>query len=231
MMMFGVAAAALGGCSTTNESNPQRSATEELIISGAADRAAAQLDLAIPRGTKIFVDETKFDASTFDGKYALGRIEDQLVRNGARPVGDRKDADMVVAPYVGALSMDVDQFLIGIPKIDIPIPLAGTVGLPEIALYKKRTRTGIAKFAATAYPANKDIPASSTDPKYGVANEREWTLLLFIGWKKNDVAIEERESGLSIMAPDVMTVDRPSPPPAPRSLPSPTTTVPGNLIP
>src|SRR6185312_3453411 len=142
---------------------------------------------------KIFVDETKFDASTFDGKYALGRIEDHLVRNGAVPVGDRKDADMVVAPYVGALSMDTDQFLIGIPKIDIPIPLAGTIGLPEIALYKKRTRSGIAKFVATAYPANKDIPASSADPKYGVTNEREWTVLLFIGWKKSDVAIDERE--------------------------------------
>jgi hypothetical protein len=226
IVIFGVAAMTLGGCSTSNESNPERSATEELIISGAADRAAAQLDLAIPRGTKIFVDETKFDASTFDGKYALGRIEDQLVRNGARPVGDRKDADMVVAPYVGALSMDVDQFLIGIPKIEIPIPLAGTVGLPEIALYKKRTRSGIAKFAATAYPANKDIPASSTDPKYGVANEREWTVLLFIGWKRSDVAIDERENGLSIMAPDVMNLDRPPASPAPNSIPAPAGPVP-----
>jgi hypothetical protein len=223
---FGLLATALGACSTNNESNPQRSATEELIISGAADRAAAQLDLAIPRGTKIFVDETKFDASTFDGKYALGRIEDQLVRNGAVPVGDRKDADMVVAPRVGALSMDTDQFLIGIPKIDIPIPLAGTVGLPEIALYKKRTRSGIAKFAATAYPANKNIPASSTDPKYGVTNEREWTVLLFIGWKKSDVAIDERENGLTVMAPDVMTVQRPPPQPAPSGIPAPSGPVP-----
>ena len=221
IVMFGLLAAVLAGCSTSNESNPQRSATEELIISGAADRAAAQLDLAIPRGTKIFVDETKFDASTFDGKYALARIEDHLVRNGAVPVGDRKDADMVVAPSVGALSMDTEQFLIGIPKIDIPIPLAGTVGLPEIALYKKRTRSGIAKFAVTAYPANKDMPASSTDPKYGVTNEREWTVLLFIGWKKSDVALDERENGLDVTAPDVMTVQRPPPQPAPRGIPAP----------
>jgi hypothetical protein len=207
-------AVVLAGCSTTNESNPPRSATEELIISGAADRAAAQLDLAIPKGTRIFLDATRFDATTFDGKYALGRIEDQLVRDGARPVAERKDADMVVAVRAGALSMDTEQFLIGIPKIEIPIPLAGTFGLPEIALYKERTRSGIAKFAATAYPANKDLPASFTDPKFGVANEREWTVLLFIGWKTSDVSIDERESSLSVTAPSVPTLNR-APPTAP----------------
>jgi len=191
----------VGGCTTTNETNPQRSATEELLISGAADRAAAQLDLAIPRGTKVFIDPSKFDVSTIDGKYALGQIEDKLVRSGAKPVGERKDAEMVVQPRVGALSIDDDQFLIGIPKMNLPIPLAGTLSTPEVALYKKRTRSGIAKFAATAYGENENLASASTDPKYGLAHEREWTVLLFFSWKNSDVAPENKESGLTISSP------------------------------
>jgi len=48
--------ALLAGCTTSRATAPLRTASEQLLLSAAADRAAAQLSLGIPKGTRIFVD-------------------------------------------------------------------------------------------------------------------------------------------------------------------------------
>src|SRR5215468_8390535 len=59
----------LAGCSTARESEPARTATEELLISTAVDRALDGLQLKIPEGTKLWVDAANFDG--YDQKYAV----------------------------------------------------------------------------------------------------------------------------------------------------------------
>jgi hypothetical protein len=143
----------LSACTTVRETNPPRTASEELLISTAADRAADKLSPAIPNGTKVFVDAAYLDGT--DAKYATATMRDRLLRLGAHLMVDRKSADMVVELRSGALSIDQRSFLIGIPSFPVPIPLAGTLEFPEIALYKRVERKGIAKFAATGYDANR----------------------------------------------------------------------------
>ena len=53
-------AALLAGCTTARSTAPVRTASEQLLISAAADRAAEQLSLCIPKGTRIFVDTRYF---------------------------------------------------------------------------------------------------------------------------------------------------------------------------
>ena len=62
-------ALALGACSTEKQSSPPRTATEQLLISTAADRAVDKLNLSIPAGTKVFVDASNFEGT--DSKYAI----------------------------------------------------------------------------------------------------------------------------------------------------------------
>lgn len=192
----------LAACSSAKESNPQRTATEQLMISTAADRAAERLTLDIPRGSKIFVDATNFEGT--DGKYAIAAIRDKLLRDGGQLMKDRDSADMVVEIRSGALSMDDEQTLVGIPKFDVPIPLTGSVPFPEIALFKKRQRTGIAKFGATGFGAKDGAYAASSGPQYGLSRETEWVVLLFISWTTTDYVPKEVEegvdSGLSVRA-------------------------------
>ena len=57
---------ALGACTSTRETSPQRSATEQLLISTAVDRAVEGMDLKIPQGTKVFLDAGQLEGS--DGK-------------------------------------------------------------------------------------------------------------------------------------------------------------------
>ena len=178
-------ALAVSACTTVRETSPPRTATEELLISTAADRAADRLSPAIPGGTKVFVDASYLDGT--DVKYATAAIRDRLLKLGAHLVVDRKSADMVVELRSGALSIDEHSFLLGIPAFPVPIPLAGTLEFPEIALYKRVERKGIAKFAATGYDANSGALKDSASAQYGLSHHIDWVLLFFIDWHKDDV--------------------------------------------
>ncbi|HEY4135896.1 MAG TPA: DUF6655 family protein [Alphaproteobacteria bacterium] len=189
---------ALSACSSARESNPPRTATEQLLLSSAADRAAERIALNLPAGSKVFVDATNFEGT--DAKYAIGAIRDRMLRLGGKLAPDRDHADIVVEIRAGALSLDDEQTLVGIPKFDFPIPLTGQATFPEIALFKKRQRTGVAKVAATGYGAKDGGMVDSTDPQYGLSRETEWVVLFFISWSTNDYAPKEveQDAGISV---------------------------------
>ncbi len=190
-MLTLLGALALSGCSTMRETVPQRSAREQLLISTAADRAAERLNLKIPAGTKLFVDAQFMDGA--DTKYATATVRDRLLRNGARLVEKREQADAVVEVRAGALSIDEQKMLIGIPSWDVPVPLSGgAVKIPEIALYGEEERVGIAKLAATSYAVADGKLIDSTGPQFGYAHEIEKTVLLFVTWRTTDLP-EEKE--------------------------------------
>ena len=189
---------ALAGCTTETQSNPPRTATEQLLISSAADRAAEEVSLRIPKGSKLFVDATNFEGT--DSKYAIGALRERLLKSGGQLVADRGGADYVVEIRSGALSIQ-DRMLVGIPKMQIPIPLAGSFSFPEIAFFKKEVRKGVAKFAATEYGAKSGQFADASEPRYGFSHETEWVAFLFITSKTTDILPEEAREPMIGLVP------------------------------
>jgi len=183
-------ALALGACSTERETSPARTATEQLLISSAADRAAEKLALAIPADKKVFVDAGYFEGT--DSKYALAAIRDSLLKKGVALVDKKEAADAVVEPRAGALSIDESETLVGLRSFEVPIPLAGPLKLPEIALFKRAERKGVARFAATSYDTKNGHLIASSDPKSGFSHKKEWTVLLFITWFTDDLPHEDK---------------------------------------
>ncbi|MEQ9225667.1 MAG: DUF6655 family protein [Parvibaculum sp.] len=179
------AAFLLTGCTTERRSAPSRTATEQLLISAAADRAAQNLSIDIPAGTKIFVDASYFEG--VDSKYAIAAIRDRFLRRGARLVEKRGQADMIVELRSGALSIDENALIVGIPQMDVPIPLAGSLGLPEIALFKRDRRQGIAKFAAVGYDTKTGELISSSASDFGFSQQTEYDVLFIISWSTSDM--------------------------------------------
>jgi hypothetical protein len=174
----------LSGCTTGRQTDPPRTATEQLLISTAADRAAASIALDLGPERKCFLDATNFEG--LDGKYAIAAIRSSLLKKGTRFVGDKKDADTIVEIRSGALSIDKHDTLVGIPSVDIPIPLAGNFGTPEIALYKSEEQEGIAKFAATAYDAKDGRFLGESTPPLG-RSKIQRQVLLIVSWIEDDV--------------------------------------------
>ncbi len=177
--------AVLAGCSTERETEPARTATEQLLFSTAAERAADQLVFQLPEGTKVFVDGTYVEGT--DSKYLLSTIRDRILRRGNDLVDSKALADIVIEPRVGAMSIDRDRTLVGTPEFGIPVPLAGPVEFPEIAFFKRDTRQGVIKVAATAYNARTGLLIQSLDPVYGFSHRKEWVFLVFFSWDTNDL--------------------------------------------
>ena len=87
-------AALMAGCTTARSTAPLRTASEQLLISAAADRAASQLSLAIPKGTRIFVDTRFFQG--YDEGYSIAAIRAQMLKSGLMLMDDRAQAEAVV---------------------------------------------------------------------------------------------------------------------------------------
>jgi hypothetical protein len=176
---------ALAGCTQAVESNPPRTATEQMLISTAADRAAEKLGTMLQKDDRVFVDASNFDGT--DAKYAIGSIRASLMKQGIRLVDDRKKARTVVEVRSGALSTDKSQTLVGIPSFDIPIPLSSSaLPFPELALYKNEDQKGVAKFVMVAYDAKNGKLITAQDPQYGYAHKTRRKVLFFFTWTEND---------------------------------------------
>jgi hypothetical protein len=185
---------AVGGCSTRRETSPQRTATEQLLISAAADRAADRVKLDIPPNAKVFVDAANFDG--LDAKYAIAAMRERMLKLGANLVADRGAADVVVEIRAGALSIDEKKLLVGIPEFNIPIPLTTAITVPEIALFRKAERKGVAKFAGVAYDAKDGKFTDASEVQYGFSHETRWVFLLFISWETGDYLPEDAREPL-----------------------------------
>jgi hypothetical protein len=187
---------ALGACTTVAESNPQRTATEQMLISSAAERAAAKLALQMPEGKKAFIDTSNFEGT--DSKYAVQAIRTTFMQQGLRLVDDKKDAQVIIETGAGALSIDKKKFLIGIPQFTVPVPLAsGPLTFPEIALYSSEDQNGVAKFTVVGRDAKKGTLIATQEPQYGFSHHTDKIVLVFVSWTDTDGLPDDEHSPIS----------------------------------
>lgn len=189
----------LPGCTTVKITEPARTATEQLLLSTAADRALRTADLGIFAGKRVYLDATYFDS--YDSKYALGTIRDAISRAGAILAASPTNSDAIIEARSGALSTDSSDSLFGLPSIGIPIPLAGSVQTPEIAFYKAQRQYSTAKIVLLALDAPSGQHLYSSGPLVGKSYHNFYHLLGVTFYRtdlpekqKNAVKAEEYQS-------------------------------------
>ncbi|RJS93082.1 DUF6655 family protein [Salinisphaera sp. Q1T1-3] len=190
-------ALAVAGCTTVRETQPTQTAREQLIMSSAADYASAQIHPNVPRGNAIFVDGSNFPSDAeYRSSYAVAAIQAQLLSDGYRLVGSADQADTIARLGSGALSINQSDTLFGIPSIPIPIPLTGTVQTPELALYKKARRTGVAKLLISFYNAKSGDLQDVVGPLYGFSHDNRASIL-GVSWRHQNIvpAADQAELG------------------------------------
>jgi hypothetical protein len=191
--VLSMAALELAGCTTERLTEPSQTATEQLLVSTAVDHAIEKLKAPLAPGAKVFLDPQFFDmadANVVLPKYTIGAVRDWLLKHGARLVDDRKNAEVIVELRNGAQSVDHKSLLVGIPSIPVPIPLAGTITTPELALFKRDRQHGISKIAVTAYDAKSGSLTTSSGATYGKSEKTGWTVLLMFSWDTQNIMPE-----------------------------------------
>lgn len=173
------------GCHSVKITEPKRTVTEQLLLSSAADRAVAELELSPLRGKTVYVEERYF--KSYDKRYALGSIRQHLSESGARLTTDEDKADVIVEVRSAGLGLDSRESLLGIPSFGLPIPFAGAVQTPELALYKSQKADSTAKFALFAYDRGSGEHVHSSGARSGKAHFYHYKFLGFFNWRKTDI--------------------------------------------
>lgn len=182
----GLSALALAGCATATQTTPGRTATEQLLISHAAEQAANKLNIPLPPGTRVFLKPAGFGGE--DGEYAVSALRASLSAHRMALALRPDDADVVIEVRKAAMSIDEMNRLIGIPAVTLPnVAALSSFTVPEIAIYSRKDRTGIAEFLLFAYDAKTGKPLDIQRQVEGATMIRAHKAMLVFSWGKLEV--------------------------------------------
>jgi hypothetical protein len=155
-----------------------------MLLSTAVDKGVSKFDLSLIAGKKACVDFSNL--KSVDQPYVQGVILRQIGSCDVMIVKDMKEADYVIEPFCGALSTDSGSWLFGIPSITVPIPLAGPVQTPEVALFKTIYQNATGKFGFRVSEVKTGKQAFS---ERGVLGRSKYNRYSFIGipWTITDI--------------------------------------------
>lgn len=181
-----------GACASTSETYPARTATEQLLVARAADRAVEGLILPIPAGSRVFVDATYFQAE--NAAYGVSAIRNALSDAGYALVSGKDEADAVFELRAGALSLEQMRRVFGLPDMRVPINDSfNVVSVPELSIYSRRDRVGVAEFSGFLYEPETGAPLGAVLPMTGEFRIRSHKLLMIVAWGQQNVDPGQRD--------------------------------------
>ena len=196
LAVLGGGLVALAACASTSETFPSRTATEQLLIARAADKAVEGLTLPMPLGSRIFVDDAFFRAE--NSAYAVSSIRNALSDAGYALANDRGTADAIFELRAGAMSLEQMRRVVGLPEMRIPInENLNVVSLPELSVYSRRDRMGVAEFSGFLYDARTGAPLGAVSPMIGRYRIRSHKALMVVSWGQTSANPGERDPGSS----------------------------------
>ncbi len=178
-MMLLMAAAATVGCGTTKWSDSPRTATEQLLVSDAVDRAISEIDFSALEDCSVFLD-TRFIATTLDQNYVTSTLRQHMLASGCVIKDKAEDCEFVVEVRAGALGTNRNDVLVGVPATNLPnvagLP-TGAAAIPEIALSKRTSQQAVCKIAVFAYDRMSGEPVwQSGNRKVASSAKDTWLL-------------------------------------------------------
>ena len=145
--------AVLAGCGTTKWSDSPRTATEQLLISDAVDRAISEIDFSSLANKNVYLD-TRFIITTLDQNYLTSTLRQHMLASGCIIKDKAEDSTYVVEVRTGSVGTNRQDLLSGMPSTTLPtvglLP-TGSATIPEIALIKRTNQQAVCKIAVFAY--------------------------------------------------------------------------------
>ncbi len=166
-----VAAAALAGCGTRRITDTPRTASEQLLVSAAVDKAVAQLDFAPLADRKVFISDTMLDRT--DKSFVVASVRARALAEGVLVVDAADKAELVMELRCGAVGIDRSDYLLGIPATQLPTPF-GTAPIPEAAAFKSVDQAGATRISFTVYQRDSRRFFYASGPAYGFSDQHSW---------------------------------------------------------
>jgi hypothetical protein len=148
------------GCGTTRSTDTTRTATEQLLISDAIDRAVQNVNVHTLAGQTVYLDDSRL-GDVVDRNYLISTLRQHLLASGCALRAERDQADYIVEARAGAIGTDRNDLLFGVPSMNVPqiFPMQPVpAAIPEVPIAKRRDQRGIAKIAVFAYHRETGMP-------------------------------------------------------------------------
>ncbi len=191
------------GCSSRQFSTTPRTAIEQMLISGAVDKAMEKVHMPMLDGRKVFVDFSQLKA--YDVEYVKVAVRATLARQGAVLVESADAAELTAEVASGALALEYKSGLVGLPSL--PVPKAD-IPLPEMPIYKTIEQTGIMKLLIFVHEGGRFVAADT----YYAKVDRDESFFLWwkhhrtddirTGWEQADARLEQRKGDADGAGPD-----------------------------
>jgi len=134
------------GCATSHKTNTARTASEQILISSAVDRAVQEVQFGDLQHRVVFIDDQYLD--TVDKGYVTSALRHKVLQNDGILAKTPDTADVVLEVRSGGVGTDSQETFFGVPAISAPgMPIA----IPELKLVTRSTQYGTAKIGLVAY--------------------------------------------------------------------------------
>ena len=194
-----------GGCATIRTTDPPHTATEQFLLSSAAQAAVDQVSADTLRDRIVYIDTTYLTTAWQTApelSFLTGQFRAKLLEGGARLADRREAAQIILELRSGGVGIDRLEFLLGIPSIGLS-SLAGAASAaaaaplitPELALLKSTRQYSFASVAFVAYWADTGELLTSSGPFVGKRYREDWWILGTGPRTVGDIPPTERRTG------------------------------------
>jgi hypothetical protein len=176
---------ALCGCATQRVTDPERTATEQFLLSQAVSEAVEPLSFEALHGRRVYVDDQYFGAP--EREFVLGEIRARLLLAGVQVAPNQQVAEIVLEVRSAGIGIDRYDSIVGIPAIGAGaaatsaaagVPTASLV-TPELAIVKEIKQVSFASVSYVAYWVDTGEVVASSGPSIGRAWRDDWWLFGF----------------------------------------------------
>lgn len=188
---IGTAGAALflAGCaSSVDLTATSPSATSQLLVFRALERAVADLDLRRLRGRRVALEVISQLGEEKEPRFAAAYLETWLRTKGVEVGADHPE--LRLHAYLLTLGSDRGQTFVGVPAFQLPVL---SLPVPEIALFKWLRSRGRADLRVYAFDATQRTFVDVLPDTTGRSKFDDFTILVVVGFTVTDV--EEPLSG------------------------------------
>lgn len=171
------------GCSNVRITNPPQTATEQFLLSNAAQKAVDNFSFDSLFSRKVYVDSSHFAPAKKD--FVLGEFRAGLFKAGVQIANKPEEAEVIIEIRSSGVGIDRYENLVGIPSLGAPsgaaagVPAATsspTLVTPEVAITKNIRQYSFASIAYVAYWRDSGEVLVSEGPSVGKAMREDFWL-------------------------------------------------------
>lgn len=207
--LFAALFVGITGCGTAKLTNTSRTATEQMLLSDAMDRAVSQVNFSMLSGRKVFINDKPI-AKVTDSDYLLSIVRQHALASGCLLQEKEEEAEVILELRAGTSGTDQNDTMLGISEMTIPgFGTYSSTTIPEIAMAKRTIQKATVKIGIFAYTRVGRRPVWQSGNLVAESKAKNRWVFGMGPYQTGDIYDSARLGGAKVEIPLIDTESRP----------------------